>query len=74
MWGTLALMSSGVSSRFALYSAKVSWRKVGPGGSNTMARWVGFSLRMMSRMAVVNPNTALVLAPLLLIRGLRMKA
>ena len=39
-----------------------------------MAKWVGFSFFRMSSIAVVKPNTALVLAPLLLIRGLRMKA
>ena len=72
--GTLARMSSGVSSRLALYSVYSSWRNVGPGGSNTTARCVGFSFLSTSKTVVVNPNTALVFWPLLLIRGFRMKA
>ena len=72
--GTLARMSSGVSSRLALYSVYSSWRNVGPGGSNTTARWVGFSFFRTSSTVVVKPKTALVFWPLLLIRGFRMKA
>ena len=72
--GTLNLMSSGVSSLFALYSANWSLRNVGPGGSNTTAKWVGCSLRMTSKRALVKPNTAEVFIPLVLMRGFLMNA
>jgi len=72
--GTDLRMSSGVSSRFALYAGYISVRKVSPGASNTTAMCEGRSLRRTSRRAVVNPNTALVLNPFEFTLGFLMKA
>ena len=42
--GTASLIASGVASRFALYSGKISCRSVGSGRSKQTAICVGFSL------------------------------
>ena len=72
--GTDRLMSSGVSSRLALYSEYVSLRNDPPGASNTTATCEGASLRMTSSSALVKPKMALVFKPFELIRGFFMKA
>ena len=67
--GTASLIASGVASRFALYSGKISWRSVGSGRSKQTAICVGFSLLNKSSKALVNPYTAEVSNPLEVILG-----
>ena len=73
MIGTESLMSSGVSSRCALYAGKASWRKVLP-WSKATAIWVGFSLVSISLRVLQKPITHEVLSPFELIRGAFIKA
>ncbi len=72
--GTESLMSSGVASRSALYDASASWRNVGPGGSKQTAMWVGFSFLRSSSREFTKPNTAEVLKPSCVVRGIFMRA
>ena len=72
--GTLSMISSGVASRFALYSGKISDLNEPPGGSNTTAKCVGFSTLITSKIAFVNPNTAEVFTPFELILGFLINA
>ena len=66
-------MSSGISSRFALYSVCSRCRSVGSAVSKTTAMWVGFSFSIRSSSVSVKPKAALVLKRRLLIRGFLMK-
>ena len=71
--GTESLMSSGVSSRCALYSGKASCRNVFPWSKATPI-CVGFSLFSTSLSVLQKPITADVFSPLELILGARMNA
>ena len=56
-------MSSGVSERLALYSGKMSRRKLPPGGSNATPNRSGLSRFWMSRRNFTKPNTTEVFIP-----------
>ena len=73
MMGTERLMSSGVSSRCALYCGKASFRKVSPWSKATPI-CDGRSLVSTSLSVLQKPITAEVLSPFEFIRGLLMKA
>ena len=73
MIGTDNLMSSGVSSRCALYSGNASFRNVFPWSKATPI-YVGFSFVKISLSVLTNPIIADVFIPLELIRGFLMNA
>ena len=72
--GTLKRISSGVSSRCALYSGYTSWRKVPPLGSKATAMCVGFSFCRISSKVFTNPKIADVFCFFEFMRGLWMRA
>ena len=74
IYGIAIRISSGISSRWALYSVYCSFLMLPPGASKTIAMCVGFSFLMTSKMVIVTPKTAEVFIPFELILGVRMKA
>ena len=74
IYGIDMRISSGISSRCALYSAYCSFLILPPGASKTIAMCVGFSFLITSRIVMVTPKTADVFIPFELILGVRIKA
>ena len=61
--------SSGVSDLLALYSVYNSFLNVGPFGSKTKAKWVGFRFLSSLNVVLKKPYMALTSIPLLFIIG-----
>ena len=74
MMGIDFLMSSGVASRWALYSGKASLLNVGPWGSKATPICVGCSFSNTSCKVFTKPTMADVLSPFELMRGFLIKA
>ena len=74
MIGMAYRIASGVSSRLALYSGKISCRKVGSDRSSATAKWVGSCFFCISKSVLRNPKMAETSSPDEVIRGLRIKA
>ena len=72
--GIPVFMSSGVACLVALYSLKISSRKVLAEVSNAIPMCVGFCFWMTSSNVLVNPNGTEVLCPFELMRGFLVNA